>query len=71
MTVIELNRKTNTLRVGETLEDIKHLTNVSFFYDIAYVLGSTPPNGWYVLYNTERMIAGFVTDVEYVKEKWV
>lgn len=68
MTVIELNRKMNTLKTAKTADAIKMLDHVTKTFHVTHVK-KDGNSGWYDIFNGESMI-GFVTDVTEVKEKW-
>ena len=70
MTVIQLNRKTNTVVVGANTEDIEHFANISLYHNITHVARASTIGNWYHLCNHKHSILGFVTGVEYIKEKW-
>lgn len=69
MTVIELNRSNNSLKIAATLADLKALRYTTKVWEVTHVKPTLTAYGWYDLYNGDS-IAGFVTDVTEVKEKW-
>ena len=67
MTVIEVDRKRNVLRIGRNSEDIERYIDVTVIYNVSHV---TPcDDGWYDIYRG-KTILGHVTDVDSVQEKW-
>jgi len=68
MSIIELDRKFNVLRIGNNSRDIKRYVDVTVLYDITHVVNFCD-DGWYDIYRGETRV-GHLTDVEDVKEKW-
>jgi len=68
MAVIELDRACNELHIGNSIEDIGRCDNITTIYSVTHV---TNPygDGWYEVYRG-KTILGYVTDVDYVKERW-
>lgn len=65
--IIELDRKRNVLRIGNTSKDIKRSRDITVIYNVTHV---TPyGDGWYDIYRG-KTIQGHITDVESVQEKW-
>lgn len=66
--IIELDRECNELHIGNGREDIERGDNTTTIYGVTHV---TNPyhDGWYEVYRG-KTILGYVTDVDYVKEKW-
>ena len=71
MTVIEVDRKRNVLRIGKSSEDIERYYDVTVIYNVTHVTLLRHPydDGWYDIYRG-KTILGHVTDVESVQEKW-
>ena len=69
MTIIQLNRPKKYLKIAPTLADLKALHNTTKIWDVTHVGQTHTKYGWYDLYNG-HIIAGLVTDVTEVKEKW-
>ena len=68
MTVIELDRGCNELHIGNSIEDIERCYNTTTIYGVTHV--ANPFNDdWYEIYRG-KTILGYVTDVDYVKERW-
>ena len=66
--IIELDRKRNVLRIGNSGEDIEKYRDVTVTYNVTHVV-PCGDDGWYDIYRG-KTILGHVTDVESVQEKW-
>lgn len=73
MTVIELNRAKNTLKIAPTTSELKTFRCFTMIYDVTHIqrisISSVLSTKWYRIYNGIHVI-GFITDVTEVKEKW-
>ncbi|GAH25142.1 unnamed protein product [marine sediment metagenome] len=67
MTVIELDRKRNVLRIGNSSKDIDRYVDVTVIYEVTHVTDFG--DGWYDIHRGKTRL-GHITDVETVKEKW-
>jgi len=67
MSTIELDRKHNVLRIGESKEDIDHYRGTTVMYNVTHV--ERMSIGWYDVF-CKNALVGHVSDVDYVKERW-
>ena len=68
MVVILLDRKRKSVHIGNTSKDIEKYNNITTIYNVTHVR-DPDGGGWYDVYRG-KTILGYVTDVDYVKEKW-
>ena len=73
MTIIELDRKRNVLRIGNSTKELEKDIIIGGYRDITviYMVTHVTPrgDGWYDIYRG-KTILGHITDVESVQEKW-
>ena len=68
MVIVELDRKHNRLRIGNSTKDIETRMGITTIYNVSHVTRYFG-DWWYEIYRGKTLL-GDITGVESVKEKW-